>query len=108
IRYVLISAENGQLYSTTLYEDEADATKAAGDRCTIAMLLAESLEPAPRNIAIHDVLHEAQEAFWDAVVKRFPDAKFGDLSPVSAVALDEAEQAAIEEWVRNNVPPKAA
>jgi hypothetical protein len=110
VRFVLINGETGQLDSTTLYEDEDEAQKAAADRCMVAMLLAESLEPTPmpKTIPISDVLREAQDAFWDAVVKRFPEAKHGDLSPGATVVLHDAEEEAIKEWIHNNVPPKAA
>ena len=43
IRHVLINGETGQLESTTMYEELADAEKAAGDRCLVGILLAESL-----------------------------------------------------------------
>jgi hypothetical protein len=47
---------------------------------------------------------EALEAFWQVIVKRYPQAKTGDLSPLTTVRLDTAAEAAIAEWVWANVP----
>jgi hypothetical protein len=108
VRFVLINTE-GQIDSTTLYEDQEEAEKVAGDRCMVATLLAESFEAAPKPppFPLNKVMEEAQDAFWEVIVKRFPEAKTGDLSPERTVAFDEVAKHAIEEWVRNNVPAKA-
>lgn len=47
---------------------------------------------------------EALEAFWQVIVKRYPQAESGDLSPLTTVRLETAAEAAIEEWVWANVP----
>ena len=47
---------------------------------------------------------EALAAFWEMVVRHFPTAETGDLSPWSAIKLQMAAENAIEEWVDNNVP----
>jgi hypothetical protein len=51
-----------------------------------------------------DLADEALGAFWEVIVRRFPEAKYGDLSPGRTVALDDTAREAIEEWIRNNVP----
>ena len=48
----------------------------------------------------------ALDAFWDVIVNRFPEATTGDLSPLTTFALDQAAEAAVEEWVWANVPQK--
>jgi hypothetical protein len=48
---------------------------------------------------------EALDAFWEAIVRRFPDAVTGDLSPLTTIQLGTAAQEAVQEWVANNVPP---
>lgn len=46
---------------------------------------------------------EACEAFWSVIVKHFPEAKFGDLSPERTIAQRLANSDAIAEWIDNNV-----
>lgn len=56
-----------------------------------------------------ELTDEALEAFWEVVVKHFPQATTGDLSPMRTIELSLAAEAAIEEWISNNVlpnPPK--
>jgi hypothetical protein len=50
------------------------------------------------------VAEEALDAFWHAVVQRYPQAQTGDLSPLTAIRLKQAAESAIEEWVWANVP----
>lgn len=109
VRFVLINAE-GLIDSTTFYEEQEEAEKAAGDRCMVATLLAESLESAPKppTIPLERLSEEAQDAFWEVIAKRYPEAKTGDLSPLRTLAFDEAAKGAIEEWVRSNVPGHAS
>lgn len=47
---------------------------------------------------------EADEAFWAVIVRHFPEAKYGDLSPERTIRQRTANVDAIEEWIRNNVP----
>jgi hypothetical protein len=47
---------------------------------------------------------EALEAFWQVIVQRYPQAKTGDLSPLTTVRLQDAAEVAIEEWIWANVP----
>jgi len=51
---------------------------------------------------------EACEAFWEVIVRHFPDAKSGDLSPERTIRQRMANVDAIEEWIRNNVLPQGA
>ena len=53
---------------------------------------------------LESLAQEAQDAFWEVVVRRYPQAKTGDLSPLTTLQLDRAAEYAIEEWVDNNVP----
>ena len=49
---------------------------------------------------------EALDAFWEVIVKRYPQAKTGDLSPGATIALQMAAEDAVGEWVNSNVPAK--
>jgi len=53
---------------------------------------------------IRDIVNEAEAAFWEVVLKHFPQAEKGDLSIDRTIRLTIAAQEAIEEWVENNVP----
>jgi hypothetical protein len=49
---------------------------------------------------------EACEAFWAVIARRFPNARGGDLSPERTIGQRMANVDAIDEWIRNNVPPE--
>jgi hypothetical protein len=49
---------------------------------------------------------EALDAFWEVIVRHFPQAEFGDLSPEPTIGLHQAAIDAIEEWIQNNVLPQ--
>jgi hypothetical protein len=51
-----------------------------------------------------DLVQEADQAFWQVVVNRFPTARTGDLSIDRTIRLTSAQIRAVEEWIRNNVP----
>ncbi len=53
-----------------------------------------------------DVTNEALDAFWNVIVKRYPQAKTGDLSPWATIQLQIAAENAAEEWIIGNVPPR--
>jgi hypothetical protein len=53
-----------------------------------------------------DLTEEALNAFWGVIVKRFPQSVSGDLSPAATISLHMAAQAAVKEWIMNNVPPQ--
>lgn len=53
---------------------------------------------------LQPITDEALDAFWEVLVKRFPQAKTGDLSPLATIALQIAAEDAVCEWVNNNVP----
>lgn len=40
---------------------------------------------------------KALDAFWEIVVRHYPEAKTGDLSPLTTLALTEAAEVAIAE-----------
>lgn len=50
------------------------------------------------------LLDNALIAFWQVVVDQYPEAESGDLSPWQTVRLELAAEAAIKEWIGNNVP----
>lgn len=56
---------------------------------------------------IRILAEEALDAFWDVLLRRFPEATDGDLSPERATRLMQAAEEAIEEWINNNVPQSA-
>jgi hypothetical protein len=47
--------------------------------------------------------NEALDAFWQVIVKHFPQAITGDLSPLATFQLHQAAEAAVVEWIANNV-----
>lgn len=49
---------------------------------------------------------EGLAAFWQVVVKRFPEATTGDLSIGRDIALTMAATEAVSEWIDNNVTPQ--
>jgi len=53
---------------------------------------------------VTDLTNQALEAFWDVIVKRYPQAKTGDLSPGATIALQMAAEDAAREWIASNVP----
>jgi len=52
---------------------------------------------------LRDITQEAECAFWEVLVKRFPQAQTGDLSIDRTIRLSIAAQEAVEEWIENNV-----
>jgi hypothetical protein len=54
--------------------------------------------------AIEELVQEADDAFWEVIVRHFPQARSGDLSPLATVQLTRAQEAAVAEWISNNVP----
>lgn len=50
------------------------------------------------------LIEEALNAFWDVIVKRYPEARTGDLSPLTTMRLDEVARIAVDEWICSNVP----
>ena len=56
---------------------------------------------------LEDSIREAEDAFWEVIVKRFPTAKSGDLSPETTIAFTFAGEAAVREWIWANVPGAA-
>jgi hypothetical protein len=59
-------------------------------------------------VELRDIAQEAEIAFWEVLVKRFPQAKTGDLSIDRTIRLAITAQNAIEEWIENNVPAGAS
>jgi hypothetical protein len=51
---------------------------------------------------------EALEAFWSTLVRHFPDATTGDLSPERTIGLQLAAEEAIKEWIGNNAQVDSA
>ena len=50
------------------------------------------------------LVQEGLDAFWDVIAQKFPEAKTGDLSPLTTLQLDQAAETAIHEWIESNVP----
>ncbi|TXI83171.1 MAG: hypothetical protein E6Q40_11460 [Cupriavidus sp.] len=44
-------------------------------------------------------------AFWAAVVVRFPEATAGELDAISVLRLENAAREAVQKWVSANVVP---
>jgi hypothetical protein len=56
---------------------------------------------------IMSATRKAEEAFWEAVAKEFPEATSGDLDPGAAVNLTQAMERAVRTWVDYNVTPES-
>jgi hypothetical protein len=52
---------------------------------------------------IQVLIDEALTAFWEVVVRHYPQAETGDLSPWATIKLTLAAENAVEEWIDNNV-----
>jgi hypothetical protein len=59
-------------------------------------------------LTIAALAKEALDAFWEIVVRHYPQAKTGDLSPWADSKLTLAAENAIEEWIDTNVPSSDA
>lgn len=53
---------------------------------------------------LSDITNDAFDAFWEVVVRRFPESKSGDLSPLTSVRLTLAAEHAVKEWIALNCP----
>lgn len=53
---------------------------------------------------IAQAIDNADEAFWSAVAKVFPEAVSGDISVESTARFNEASHSAVRHWVVNNLP----
>lgn len=51
-------------------------------------------------------LEAAEEAFWEAIARRYPECKTGDLDPESQIRFSQAAKAAAEAWVEANEPKR--
>lgn len=58
----------------------------------------------PGEEKVQEVVREAQEAFWAAVVKHFPECKTGDSEPLEALRFSMACEKAIKQWLTWNHP----
>jgi hypothetical protein len=52
---------------------------------------------------IQALAQEAEDAFWEVLRRHFPQATTGNLSIDRTIRLTVAAEAAIEEWIANNV-----
>lgn len=52
---------------------------------------------------LQTITDQALDAFWQVIVQHFPDATSGDLSPLATFQLSQAAEAAVKEWIANNV-----
>jgi len=52
---------------------------------------------------MQQITNEALDAFWQVILRHFPQATTGDLSPLATFQLDQAAEVAVREWIANNV-----
>lgn len=52
----------------------------------------------------HRAREKAEEAFWDAVIKEFPEVKTGDFPPGATMVWENCLKATLKEWLRLNYP----
>jgi hypothetical protein len=58
----------------------------------------------PLSTKIQKLTEDALDVFWYFFAKHFPEAKYGDLSPLTTIRLTEAATSAVNEWVWAKVP----
>lgn len=58
-------------------------------------------------MSTHELTEKALDAFWAVIVHEYPEAQTGDLSFERTVKLRLAAEAAIGEWIENNVPDES-
>lgn len=68
-------------------------TKLLGRKC---------IKPGECNVCV--VVNETLDAYGEILMKHFPDAKYGDQSPLVVHALLTALESAAAEWISNNFP----
>lgn len=51
---------------------------------------------------ISNAVSEAEDAFWQAIARAFPEAKSGDLDPLTVVSLQNHMTDAAKKWVESN------
>lgn len=56
-------------------------------------------------VDLSSLAEKALDAFWEVVIRHYPEAKTGDLSPLTTFTLTEVAEAAIAEWADNNAKP---
>ncbi len=54
---------------------------------------------------IEELTQNALDAFWNIVAKQYPQAKTGDMSPLTTAKLSTAAETAVVEWIENNTRP---
>jgi hypothetical protein len=59
------------------------------------------------NRELQDLVEDANQAFWQVIAERFPQARSGDRSPLATMKLHLAQEEAVKEWIANNAstPP---
>jgi|GEM_PF-6943909 len=89
----LIEMANNETSSADEKCQQCQHTKSLGNK---------RLKPDECNVCI--VVEETLEAYGDILVKHFPEAKYGDQSPLVWGALLMALESAAAEWISNNFP----
>ena len=49
-----------------------------------------------------DAIDDAEQAFWCAFGKHYPEVKTGDLSPLVAIGLQQQMEFAAQTWLETN------
>ncbi len=60
--------------------------------------------PANSDYMISSLTDKALHAFWEVILHHFQSAITGDLSFDRSLALQSSAEAAVLEWIANNVP----
>ncbi len=58
----------------------------------------------PTKKQIDEAIAAADEAFWKVIVKHFPKAKTGDVTPLQLNWWEKAEDEIVRHWLENNHP----
>ena len=82
------------------------ATSSAEEKCWQCgrnkSLGGKTLKAGECNVCI--VVNETIDAYGEVLMKHFPEAKYGDQSPLRWGAVLNALEAAAAEWIENNFP----
>jgi hypothetical protein len=63
---------------------------------------------ATQKSSFDSLIQEAEDAFWQVIGRRFPQARSGDLSIGRTFAFSIAVTEAVHEWISNNVTTQEA
>lgn len=62
----------------------------------------EDLDGVDEEHLIKNAIHDANQVFWNAIAKHFPETTTGDFSPHDTAEFEEAQIKAVKNWLASN------